>query len=58
VLKGNKEAILPQVNSIVLTETAAADLFGSLNPINKIVTVSHMFATDSVEVDLTCECSD
>ena len=52
VVKGSEENILPQLNSIVLTESAADRIFGERDPINEILSVSHMFATDSVEVSV------
>ena len=52
VIKGNEEAVMPQINSIVLTETGARNLFGDQDPINEIVNLSHMFVTDSVEISL------
>ncbi len=52
VIKGSREEIMPQINSIVLTETAAKTLFGDREPINEVVSLSHMFATDSTEISL------
>ncbi len=52
VIKGNKENILPEINSMVLTESSAKKLFGDRDPMNEILTVSHMWATDSSEVSL------
>lgn len=53
VVQGNEDNVLPQMNSIVLTESAAEAIFGDLDPMNEIVRVSHMFATDSVDVTLS-----
>jgi len=36
-LKGNKNKALQQTNSVVLTETLARNIFGSEDPINKII---------------------
>ena len=52
VVKGSQEKPLPQMNSIVLTETAANALFGDKDPINEVVSLSHMFVTDSTEISL------
>lgn len=50
--KGNEGEALAQPGSLVLSETAAMELFGDDDPINKSVTLSHMWGTGGENVDL------
>src|SRR5688572_1965873 len=46
LIKGNPNDPLKEVNSLLLCESAAKELFGNDDPINKMVNVSHMFMTN------------
>ena len=46
IIKGNPNNPLKEVNSLLLCESAAKELFGNDDPINKMVNVSHMFMTN------------
>ena len=46
LIKGNPNDPLKEVNSMLLCESAAKELFGNDDPINKMVNVSHMFMTN------------
>ena len=46
LIKGNPNNPLKEVNSLLLCESAAKELFGNEDPINKMVNVSHMFMTN------------
>ncbi len=46
LIKGNPNDPLKEVNSLLLCESAAKELFGNDDPINKMVNVSHMFITN------------
>ena len=52
IVKGDQANPLKEINSIVLTETAAYEIFGDEDPIGKILTVSNMFATNNQKVDM------
>src|SRR6187549_1827128 len=46
LVKGNPNNPLKEVNSMLLCESAAKELFGDEDPVNKMVNVSHMFMTN------------
>ena len=46
LIKGNPNNPLKEVNSLLLCESAAKELFGSDDPINKMINISHMFMTN------------
>lgn len=52
VLKGASQKPLKDVNSIVLTESAAKELFGDDDPLNQLVTVMHTWATQGKKVEM------
>lgn len=52
VVKGDRDNPLKDINSIVLTESAAYELFGDDDPVNKMVSVSHMFTTNRQKVEM------
>lgn len=52
VIRGDASEPLKEVNSMLLSESAAKELFGDENPINKLVDVSHMFMTDGQKVSM------
>ncbi len=52
ILKGAGVNPLREINSMILTETAANELFGDEDPINKTVVVSHQWATQQKKVEL------
>ncbi|MCC6462582.1 MAG: ABC transporter permease [Saprospiraceae bacterium] len=52
VLSGNRGAPLQALNSIMLSETAARELFGAEDPIDKTLTVSHTWTTNGQKLDL------
>ncbi|MEL7006042.1 MAG: FtsX-like permease family protein, partial [Bacteroidota bacterium] len=49
---GNPETMLEKPNTMVMTESAAKEMFGDEDPINKTVGISHMWATDSVTLEM------
>ncbi len=51
LVKGNPEKALDQVNSMVISETAAKTLFGNEDPVNKQLTIKHPFATFGQEIE-------
>ncbi|MBY0435447.1 MAG: ABC transporter permease, partial [Cyclobacteriaceae bacterium] len=52
IVKGSEVNPLKEVNSLVLTESAAREIFGDEDPIGKMVTVSNMFATNNQKVEM------
>jgi putative ABC transport system permease protein len=52
VIKGDSKNPLKEVNSLMLCESAAHELFGNEDPINKMVDVSHMWTTQGKKVNM------
>ncbi|MES2649639.1 MAG: FtsX-like permease family protein [Bacteroidota bacterium] len=52
LLKGNKQKMFDNNNTIVISETGAKKLFGVTDPIGKVVTVKHNWATRDKEIDV------
>ncbi|HYI79057.1 MAG TPA: ABC transporter permease, partial [Chryseolinea sp.] len=52
LIKGNPNNPLKEVNSLLLCESAAKELFGNEDPINKMVNISHMFMTNGEKVTM------
>ena len=53
LVKGNPSFPLKEINSLILSESAARALFGDEDPINKPVTLSHIYMTNGQKVELT-----
>lgn len=49
-IKGNDKQPFKEVNSIVLCESAAKELFGEEDPINRLLNVSHVYSTGGRKV--------
>jgi putative ABC transport system permease protein len=52
LLRGNKKKIFESYNSMVMSETGARKIFGDENPIGKVISLKHTFATRGREIDL------
>lgn len=52
LMKGDFNAPLKDVNSMLLCESAAYELFGNEDPINKLVTISHAYMTNGQKVTM------
>jgi putative ABC transport system permease protein len=52
IAKGNPTDPLKELNSILLSESAAYELFGKEDPLNKVVSVSHAFMTNNQKVEM------
>ena len=52
LLKGNREKMFQSFNSIVLSETGARKIFGDEDPMGKVISLKHTFATRGREIDL------
>jgi putative ABC transport system permease protein len=52
VIAGNRETALQDVNSIALSESTAKKIFGSEDPIGKILSVKHVYGTEGQELNL------
>ncbi|HEX6223141.1 MAG TPA: ABC transporter permease, partial [Chryseolinea sp.] len=52
LIKGNQAKMFDDYNSIVLSETGAERLFNDEDPLGKIISVKHPFATENREIDV------
>ncbi len=52
LLKGNQEKMFDQHNTIVLSESAASNLFGKEDPVGKTISVKHFWATRDREIEV------
>jgi putative ABC transport system permease protein len=52
LLRGNKEKMFESFNSMVLSETGAQRIFGNTDPIGKVISLKHFWATNDREIDL------
>lgn len=52
LLRGNKEKMFETFNTIALSETGARRLFGNADPMGKIISLKHFWATHDREIDL------
>src|SRR4030095_1940122 len=52
LLKGNRQKMFDNDNTIVLSETGASRIFGKENPMGKVISLKHFFATQDREIDL------
>lgn len=52
IIKGNPNDPLKEVNSLVLSQSAAKELFGDEDPINKLVNVTHTDITSGQKISM------
>jgi putative ABC transport system permease protein len=52
LLRGNKEKMFEAYNSILLSETGARRIFGSEDPMGKVISLKHTWATHGREIDV------
>lgn len=52
IARGNPEKAMTGVNSIIMSESAAKELFGNEDPLGKTVSVSHSFMTQGEKVEM------
>lgn len=52
MLRGNKDKMFKDFNTIVLSQTGARNLFGKEDPIGKIISLKHIFATRGQEINV------
>ena len=52
IIKGSPTAPLKELNSMIICESAAKQLFGDEDPMNKMVNVSHGFVTNGQKVNM------
>jgi putative ABC transport system permease protein len=52
LLKGNLDKMFQDHNTIILSETGANRIFGSVEPIGQVITVKHRWATNDREIDV------
>lgn len=52
LIKGNRQKMFDNYNTMVVSETGAKKLFGKLDPIGRTVSVKHNWATRDKEIDV------
>jgi putative ABC transport system permease protein len=52
IIKGHPADPLTAVNSLIISETAAKELFGEDDPLNKTVSISNMYATSGKKIEM------
>ena len=52
LLKGDRDKMFNDFNSIVLSETGARNLFGKDDPMGKVISLKHVFATRGQEISV------
>jgi putative ABC transport system permease protein len=52
LLTGDKEKMFKEYNTILISTTGARNLFGNADPIGKIITLKHPFATQGKEINV------
>lgn len=52
VIKGSVSDALKEINSMMLSKSAAYELFGDEDPLNKTVSISHTFVTNNQKVEM------
>jgi len=52
LLKGDRQTMFRDVNTILLSETGARNLFGKGEPMGKIISLKHIFATQGKEINV------
>jgi len=52
IIKGDATNPMKDINSLLISESASKELFGTEDPLNKMVTVSHAFATRGQKVEM------
>ncbi|MEX1239471.1 MAG: ABC transporter permease, partial [Cyclobacteriaceae bacterium] len=52
LLKGNREKMFDDHNSMVISEAGARKLFGDLDPMGQIISVKHTWGTQNREIDV------
>lgn len=52
IIEGDKTNPLREINSVVLSQSAAHELFGSIDPLNKTVSMSHTYMTNGQKVEM------
>ncbi|HEX5167986.1 MAG TPA: FtsX-like permease family protein [Cyclobacteriaceae bacterium] len=52
LVKGNRDKIFENQNTMVVSEAGAKKLFGDKDPIGEVVSIKHNFATNGQEIDV------
>ncbi|HEY5690755.1 MAG TPA: ABC transporter permease, partial [Cyclobacteriaceae bacterium] len=52
IVRGNANNTLKELNSIMISQSAAKQLFGNEDPINKTVGISHVYSTHGQKVEM------
>jgi putative ABC transport system permease protein len=52
IVKGSRSSALKEINSLLISESAAKELFGAEDPVNKLVSLSHTYMTNGQKVEM------
>jgi putative ABC transport system permease protein len=52
LIQGNKESALKEINSLLISESVAKELFGNEDPMNKLLSLSHTYMTNGQKVEM------
>ena len=52
IIQGNPQMPLKEINSMILSKSAARELFGDEDPLNKVVYFSHEYITGGQKIDM------
>ncbi|HVU98420.1 MAG TPA: FtsX-like permease family protein [Puia sp.] len=52
LITGDKQTLFKDFNTILLSETGARNLFGNADPMGKVISLKHIFATQGKEINV------
>ena len=52
LLRGNREKMFQNFNTIVMSESGARKIFGNADPMGKVISLKHVWATQNKEIDV------
>lgn len=52
IIMGDASDPLKEINSVMISESAARQIFGDVNPINKSVSISHVWTTNGEKIEM------
>jgi putative ABC transport system permease protein len=52
LIKGNKEKMFQNFNTMIMSESGARKIFGGADPMGKVISLKHVWATQNKEIDV------
>ncbi len=52
LLRGNKDKMFQNFNTMIMSESGARKIFGSTDPMGKVISLKHVWATQNKEIDV------